>query len=107
MACVGCTGEAKTVKYNTSTQEYVRLNSVVVQRGCNAVSVKNAGTTMVFWNGEPLVPGESKSVGGNEGEEYVGRIDLTFGAAAVPPATVATPSVWVTQKFYTDKTYVG
>jgi hypothetical protein len=105
--CMGCTGEKKLRKYNSSSQEYIKQTSVVVERPCNGVSVKNAGTTMVFFNGEPLVPGESKSVGGNQDEEYVGRIDLIFGNTAVPPATVATNSAWVSQKFFVDKTFVG
>jgi len=43
--------------------------------------------------GDPLAANETKSIGGNRGEIYVGRIDLKFSGAG-------TTMVLVTQKYY-------
>lgn len=103
--CVGCTGAKRAMMYNTSTQEYTLQRSVVVGKLCNGFSVKNAGTTILVLNGEPLQPGEAKTVGGNEGEVYVGRIDITF-QIQTPAPTPITNSAWVTQKFYEESNFV-
>jgi hypothetical protein len=87
------------LKYNTTTLEYTALKSVVVARFCNGFTVNNTGTTIALLNGEPLQPGQSKTVGGNEGEIYVGRIDLSFKTQSPAPSTIIN-SAWVTQKFY-------
>jgi hypothetical protein len=92
--------------YNTTTQEYTQMRSVVVDKLCNGVTVINKGTTLALWNGLPLDPGESMTVGGNEGEVFVGRIDLSFQIPVPAPVTIVN-SAWVIQKFYEDKKYVG
>lgn len=103
--CVGCTGKRQARFYNTTTQEYKSLRSVNVDKLCNGFIVNNAGTTIVTLNGEPLQPGQSKTVGGNEGEIYVGRIDLAFIIPS-PAPTVINNSAWVTQKFYESETFI-
>ena len=103
--CVGCTGKRKPRYYNTTTQEYTALRSVNVDKMCNGFSVNNAGTTIVTLNGEPLQPGQSKTVGGNEDEIYVGRIDLAFIVPTPAPSTIIN-SAWVTQKFYEREDFI-
>lgn len=85
--------------YNTSTQEYIRQRSIPVIKECNGFTVRNNGTTIVILNGEPIMPGDFKAVGGNAGEIYGGRIDIYFTVPTPAPVTI-TRSAWVTQKFY-------
>lgn len=103
MSCdaIGCTGKRKALRYNIDVQEYRALRSVNVDKLCNGVSVNNAGTTIVTWNGEPIQPGATKTVGGNEGEVYIGRIDLAFYMPSPAPGVIVN-SAWVTQKFYIE-----
>jgi hypothetical protein len=103
---VGCNGTKAWLFYNSTTQEYTVQHSVVVDKLCNGATVINKGTTLALWNGLPLNPGESMTVGGNEGEVYVGRIDISFQIPVPAPATIVN-SAWVIQKFYEDKKYVG
>jgi hypothetical protein len=65
---------------------------IVVDELCNAYTVINTGTSIAYVNGVPLnagTPGtnngESISQGGNRGEIFKGRIDISFatGAGAV------------------------
>lgn len=102
----GCSGSKDFVRYNISMQNYTQQKSVVVENLCNNVTVINKGNTLVLWNGLPLNPGESMTVGGNEDEVYIGRIDITFALPTPPPGTPVN-SAWVIQKFYTDKSFVG
>jgi hypothetical protein len=104
-ACIGCGAQRRPKYYNTTTQEYRSLRSVPVDARCNGFTVNNAGTTIVTLNGEPLQPGQSKTVGGNEGEIYVGRIDLAFYTPSPAPSTIVN-SAWVTQKFYETDNFV-
>jgi hypothetical protein len=103
--CVGCSGKKAAVMYNTTTQEYTLMTSVVPDKLCNGVTVINKGTTIAIWNGLPLMPGESMSVGGNEGEVYIGRIDIRFTIQAPAPPTIVN-SAYVIQKFYTGENFV-
>jgi hypothetical protein len=84
------------------------INKIVVTSGTsqvpigqfvNGFTVKNAGNTIVMFNQEPLLPGESQTVGGNEGEIYVGRVDIFFTLPA-PPPLVPVNAAWITVKFY-------
>jgi hypothetical protein len=102
-AKVGCEGKPHFRFYNITTQDYNQQRSVNVVKGCNGFTVKNAGTSTVFVDGVPVLAKESLSVGGNEGEIYVGRIDITFGPPAPSPTT---NSAWVIQKFYVDENFV-
>jgi hypothetical protein len=103
--CVGCTGKRQMAKYNTTAQEYVKQHSVNLSKLCNGVTVLNAGTTFVTWNGVPLGPGQSMTVGGNEGEEFIGRVDLNFFTQSPAPPTIIN-SAWVIQKFYVGENFV-
>jgi hypothetical protein len=93
--------EEKILKYNISVQEYSGAKQVVLDRYCNGVVVKNAGTTLLVFGGDFLQPGESKSIGGNRAEILDVRIDLYF-QVQVPAPAVITNLAFVTQKFYTN-----
>jgi hypothetical protein len=102
---IGCTGKRVLTKYNTTSQNYVKQHSVNIEQLCNGVTVLNAGTTFCTWNGVPLGPGLSMTVGGNEGEIFVGRVDIAFFTQSPAPATIVN-SAWVIQKFYVGENYV-
>jgi hypothetical protein len=102
---VGCAGNRAPRLYNITAQEYIKQRSVVIENLCNGVVIKNAGTTIVKFNGVPIQPGESFSVGGNEGEVYIGRCDISFLVQTPPPATIIN-SAWVIQKFYVGENYI-
>jgi len=68
----------KLLQYNLSVQEYNVATQIATQEFCNGFVVRNIGTSTVIFMGDPLAPNESKSVGGNRGEIYVGRMDLFF-----------------------------
>ncbi len=102
---VGCPGVPSLVLYNMSQQEYNAPRSVNIDKLCNGVTVLNAGTTFATWNGIPIPPGGSMTVGGNEREVFVGRIDIAFFTQTPPPAPLIN-SAWVIQKFYEDKNFI-
>jgi hypothetical protein len=101
---IGCTGKRNPLWYNTSTQSYSDMESVVLDKYLNSFTVKNAGTTLLSVNQDILQPGESKSFGANAGEVYVGRCDINFVLQDPPPASIINSAV-VTQKFYTKDTF--
>ncbi len=75
----------RVLYYNTIINEYQRAASVVVDKFCNGVTVINIGTSVMRANQIPLNPGtpgtnngESWTFGGNRGEVYSGRIDISF-----------------------------
>jgi|HubBroStandDraft_5_1064220.scaffolds.fasta_scaffold00865_19 hypothetical protein len=93
------------VFWNESTQQYTVATNIPVDQWCNGWTAINRGTTICIVNGDPLNPGESKDFGGNLGEIYEGRIDISF-KVQVPPPLVITNLAVVTQKFYTGgRTY--
>lgn len=98
----GC-GQEQFLRYNTDLQAYYKNTFVPVVKHCNGFVVKNIGTTICSVNGDPLQPGESKSVGGNRAEIYEGRIDLAFTLQTPPPLTIVNAAT-VTQKFYMEGT---
>jgi hypothetical protein len=83
-----CSGSKGWLLFNTSTQQYTKQRSVTVEKLCNNVTVINKGTTLVLWNGLPLNPGESMTVGGNESEVFVGRVDISFQVPVPAPGTI-------------------
>jgi hypothetical protein len=83
----------KLLQYNLSTQIYAVQCEVPVMENCNGFTVRNVGTANVIVMGDTLAPNESKSVGGNRGEIFVGRIDLKFSGAGTTLALI-------TQKYY-------
>lgn len=81
-------------------QETVNENaSIVIEKYCNGFEVVNTGTTTCFVNGRPLYAGtpgtnngDSLTVGGNRGEIFTGRLDISFATGA--------GNAIVTQKIY-------
>jgi hypothetical protein len=102
---IGCTGSARLMLYNMSQQEYNAPRSVNIDKLCNGVTVLNAGTTYVTWNGIPIPPGGSMTVGGNEREIFVGRVDIAFFTQTPPPTSIIN-SAWVIQKFFEDNSFI-
>jgi hypothetical protein len=89
------------VRFHVYTQPYSVNTIVPVERWVNACSIKNAGTNVLVCMGDPLQPGETKSIGGNAFEIWEERhMDLVFTNpnAVVNPVSLAI----VTQKFYVD-----
>lgn len=102
---MGCApGGEGYLLYNTSTLEYIAQRSVVLDKLCNGVTVINKGNTIAMWNGLPLQPNESMTVGGNVGEVFVGRVDISFSLPTPAPPTPVN-SAWVIQKFY-DQNFI-
>jgi hypothetical protein len=98
---VGCAGNPPiTRKYNIN-KITLQVGTTQVQIGdnVNGFTVKNAGNTIVFFNQEPLQPGESQTIGGNEGEIFVGRVDIYFKLPVPAPLTPVNMA-WITVKFY-------
>lgn len=85
------------LNYSWSVQRYESQKQVVLDPYCNGIVVKNAGTSVLIIQGDPLQPNESKSIGGNYAEIFVGRVDVSF-VAGVGLVNLAI----VTQKFYTN-----
>lgn len=90
-------------RFNAILQRYTEQQSVAVADKCNAWAARNVGNDVVRVNGIELQPppgpgltGESVSIAGNEGEIYVGRIDIVFAGLA------ANPIVEIVQQFYID-----
>lgn len=88
--------------YNIFTQVYRASQQVDVVENCNGYTATNIGADIVTVNGQVLFPGtvgsilgDSRSVGGNEGEIFTGRIDIAFAA-------LTNPQVEIVQKFYVD-----
>lgn len=93
----------KMLQYNIIQQQYTTQEEVFVNPGCNAVTVRNIGDDVIFFNGIPLQPppgvglsGESVSFEGNLGEVYTGRIQIQFAGVGLNPRCE------VTQKFYIE-----
>ncbi len=96
--------DIKFLRWNTtSAMTYTTGQTVPRVDNCNGFIAKNIGDTIAFINDDILYPapgpgasGESKTVGGNLGEIYLGQIKLRFDAIA--PGT--NPAVSIEQKFY-------
>jgi hypothetical protein len=87
--------------YRIVTQSYSQQGYVPVERWVNGISLKNAGTGFVVVMGDPMQPGETKSIGGNKGEVYDEKhLDIQF----TNPNAVLNPVnlLIVTQKFYVN-----
>jgi hypothetical protein len=100
---IGCAGMRQpTRKYNIAKRN-IQVGTAQIPMGnnVNGFTVKNSGNTIVIFNHEPLMPGESETVGGNEGEEYVGRVDIFF-QPSVPVVVPTINSCWIVIKFYVE-----
>jgi hypothetical protein len=94
---------SRFLTFRIVTQSYSQAGGfyVPVERWVNAISLKNAGTGFVVVMGDPLQPGETKSIGGNAYEIYNEKhLDCVF----TNPNAVVNPVnlLVVTQKFYVD-----
>jgi hypothetical protein len=91
----------KPLKYNVIVNTFNDngMQSVNVDPLCNGFVVKNEGNTLVKIMGETILPNASKSVGGNLGEIFEGKIDLYFALPTPAPATPINLCI-VTQKVY-------
>jgi hypothetical protein len=86
----------KLITFRISVMNYSTGCTVTVQRFVNAISFINDGTTTVNVMGEPIAPGQSKSIGGNLYEVFDEKnLTVQFVGAGVN-------SLWVTQKYYVD-----
>jgi hypothetical protein len=87
------------LKYNTSVKKYSSAYNIQWDQYLNGFEVFNSGTTDLYLNNSLIPPGESKSIGGNYGEVYCGRLDIKFVTPSPAPPTV-TNEMEITQKFY-------
>lgn len=85
----------KLLTYNVSVKIFTQNGRVDLDKLCNGVTVKNAGTSMANFNGVILSPGESIAIGGNRGELFDGRVDVFFSGAG-------TNLLNVIEKFYVN-----
>jgi hypothetical protein len=93
----------KIIHYNIVPTQYEKNCQVTIDKQCNGFVAKNTGNTLLTIMGEALQPGQSKSIGGNRAELFIGRVDLFFtGASLIPAQPVAKNACVVTQKVYTD-----
>lgn len=103
--------------YNTTTQGYsAPVQKIVIDRKCNTITVRNAGNSLVIYDDEIIQPGQSKTIGGNQDEIFIGRKDLAFQPTTNQPIPQPQPLprvdfAYVTQKFYieldpTDPKYI-
>lgn len=83
--------------YNISPQTYQKNQDLKAVQRCNGFTVINTGTTTCFVNQTRVIAGNFMSVGGNENEQYIGRIIIKFASQTDPGNEVT-----VIQKFFTD-----
>lgn len=83
----------KLLSYNVSVMTFTQNSRVDLDPRCNGVTVKNAGTSTANFNGVILAPNESIAIGGNRGELYTGRVDVSFSGSG-------TNLINVIQKYY-------
>lgn len=79
--------------YNTNTFTFSAGANLPLDPYCNGIIVENLGTSVLVFQGDPIQPGNSKTIGGNYGEIYIGRIDILFQGGGVNNA-------FITQKYY-------
>lgn len=91
----------KILRYNVSSQTYSNVTDVQWDKYLNGFFIHNTGNTLLIFNNDVLQPGDTKTVGGNYGEIYDGRINLMFRLPTPAPLTPEN-EVIVTQKFYTN-----
>ncbi len=85
------------ITFRVSVQNFSTNCTVTVQRFVNAISFINDGTSTVNVMGEPILPGQSKSIGGNAFEIFDEK-NLTVQFLG----TGLVNSIWITQKYYVD-----
>ena len=91
----------KLLKYRDNEQVYTTADRIIFPPFTNGWTLKNNGNTnVVLNNAETLPPGASKSIGGNYGEIYDGRLDIRFTMPTPAPVTPLNKAV-LTFKYYT------
>lgn len=98
-------------RYNTYTQVFSRSGSPQRSQYCNGFTATNIGDVDVLINGKILFAsatpatqqGDSISFGGNEGEIYIGNIQITF----VVGGAGTNPRCELIEKFYVDDIVVS
>jgi hypothetical protein len=97
-------GFDKLVKYHIVVTQYSSGPGYVpIERWVNAVVFKNAGTGFVTVMGDPLQPGETKSIGGNNFEVWDEKhCSFNFTNPNAVPNVVNL--LIVTQKYYVEIT---
>jgi hypothetical protein len=85
----------KLLIYNTNTFTFAAGVNAPLDPYCNGIIVENLGTSILVFQGDPIQPGNSKTIGGNYGEIYVGRIDILFINTGLQ-----INNAFITQKYY-------
>lgn len=94
--------DLKDFRYDHSVRQVTQPGTVQLTKNVNAWAVHNTGNTIVLVNDDPLMPGDSKSIGGNLGEIFMGRIYITFQIPSPAPSPIINMAT-VTQKYYTKE----
>lgn len=89
-----CDNSEDFLYYNTEVQVYSVSTKIIIDRFCNGITILNNGTNNCVFDGETIVPGQSKAISGNRKEIFIGRKDLEFPVAGAGNLAV------ITQKFY-------
>lgn len=92
-------------KYNIAIGTYNTSQFIDVVENCNGFTFTNIGDTIAEVNGQVIFPsatpltalGDSRSIGGNEGEIYKGNMRLLFRTPLG-----AAPLVEIVQKLYIE-----
>jgi len=95
-------------KYRTVEQSYGEQQRVIFPNYLNGYTIRNEGTTLLVINNtaDMLLPGESKSVGGNVGELFDGQLNISFQVQTPAPAIISNIAV-VSMKYYTAILMIG
>lgn len=90
------------ISYNINVKTYNQAGDIMLAKPVNSWIATNLGDTTAEVNGIQLLPGvpgtsrgDSVTIGGNAGEQYLGPIRLSFTAPIG-----AAPLVEIIQKFY-------
>lgn len=92
--------------YNFTVSNYYQSGRITVERWCNGITITNLGDAPASVNGMILYPsatpgtalGDSRSIGGNEGEIFKGNLNLSFDLSG----GAVSPQVEIIQKFYVE-----
>ncbi len=95
--------DEKILYYNTVTQAYSVATKIVVQDKCNGITIRNAGNSFLIMDDEIIQPGQSKAIGGNRLEYFIGRKDISFTAQTPVQPAPRVDLCYVTQKFYVER----
>lgn len=89
------------LKYNVLINNYSENRFVEVYENCNGYTVLNVGDSDMLVNGillhkgTPTSMGESITFGGNAGEVFNGRIDISFIPGGVAPMATIIQKIYL------------